>query len=456
MRQTQKKKIFAAFIILIFIAASLPLIHNTLMHGAEKSENNVQLYIGKTKVTKKTYLIEVGTSKKLRVKSSSDLGSVQYRSSDKKIVTVNKTGTIRAKSAGTAKITVTVNTDLGSKTIWTKIKVTPKKSAVSTITPTPTFLPTPVPSEMPNPSDKNKENILIVYFSRTGNTEFIADEIARQTGGTKILLETSEPYPENYNEILEIASQEKQQNARPKLKTVIEHMEAYDIVFIGYPIWHGDTPMAIQTFLESYNFAGKKIIPFCTSGSSSPQASFTRIKETASSAEVLNGFWVRGANANNAADDITKWLDELNLSDQKQNNPTILPEPSKEESELMKNKNKLKITVGSTSFTATLEENSSAEALKELLADKPLTLSMSDYASMEKVGELGTTLPRNDERITTKPGDLILYLGNSFVIYYDTNTWNFTRLGKIDDITKAQLLDVLGDGDVTVTLSLED
>ena len=108
MRQTQKKKIFAAFIILIFIAASLPLIHNTLMHGAEKSENNVQLYIGKTKVTKKTYLIEVGTSKKLRVKSSSNLGSVQYRSSDKKIVTVNKTGTIRAKSAGTAKIAVTV------------------------------------------------------------------------------------------------------------------------------------------------------------------------------------------------------------------------------------------------------------------------------------------------------------------------------------------------------------
>ena len=77
------------------------------MHGAEKSENNVQLYIGKTKVTKKTYLIEVGTSKKLRVKSSSDLGSVQYRSSDKKIVTVNAKGKITGKKVGEAEIIVT-------------------------------------------------------------------------------------------------------------------------------------------------------------------------------------------------------------------------------------------------------------------------------------------------------------------------------------------------------------
>lgn len=115
----------------------------------------------------------------------------------------------------------------------------------------------------------------------------------------------------------------------------------------------------------------------------------------------------------------------------------------------------MKITVGSTTFTATLADNSSAEALKELLAEGPLTINMSDYAGMEKVGSIGTTLPRNDEQITTGAGDIILYQGNSITIYYDTNAWSLTRIGKIDNVTQAELLEALGDGDVTVTFSLE-
>lgn len=115
----------------------------------------------------------------------------------------------------------------------------------------------------------------------------------------------------------------------------------------------------------------------------------------------------------------------------------------------------MKITAGDTTFTATLAENSSAEALKELLAEGPLTINMSDYASMEKVGPIGTSLPRNDEQIDTGAGDIILYQGNSLVIYYGTNSWNFTRIGKIQDVTKEELLEAFGDGDVTVTFSLE-
>lgn len=115
----------------------------------------------------------------------------------------------------------------------------------------------------------------------------------------------------------------------------------------------------------------------------------------------------------------------------------------------------MKITAGDTTFTATLAENSSAEALKELLAEGPLTINMSDYASMEKVGPIGTSLPRNDEQIDTGAGDIILYQGNSLVIYYGINSWNFTRIGKIQDVTKEELLEAFGDGDVTVTFSLE-
>ena len=116
--------------------------------------------------------------------------------------------------------------------------------------------------------------------------------------------------------------------------------------------------------------------------------------------------------------------------------------------------NTMKITAGDTTFTATFADNSSAEALKELLAEGPLTISMSDYAGMEKVGSIGTSLPRNDEQITTGAGDIILYQGNSLVSYYDTYSWNFTRIGKINDVTQAELLEAFGDGEVTVTFSL--
>lgn len=128
-------------------------------------------------------------------------------------------------------------------------------------------------------------------------------------------------------------------------------------------------------------------------------------------------------------------------------------EEQKEEEVL--NENLLYITAGDTTFTAILSDNSSAEALKELLNEGPLSIPMRDYGNFEKVGNLGTSLPRNDEQITTGPGDVILYQGNEITIYYDTNSWNFTRLGKIENVTKEELLEAFGEGDVTVTLSME-
>ena len=118
--------------------------------------------------------------------------------------------------------------------------------------------------------------------------------------------------------------------------------------------------------------------------------------------------------------------------------------------------NTIELTIeGGKTFTATLVDNSSTQALKEQLAKGDITVKMEDYANMEKVGSLGLHLPRNDRQTTTGPGDLILYQGHNFVIYYDTNSWNFTRLGKIDNATQAELKAALGKGDVKVTLSLK-
>ena len=116
--------------------------------------------------------------------------------------------------------------------------------------------------------------------------------------------------------------------------------------------------------------------------------------------------------------------------------------------------NTMNVIVGDTTFTATLADNSSAQALVELLQEGPLTIEMSDYGNMEKVGPIGQTLPANNEQIITEPGDIILYQSNSLVIYYDTNSWNFTRIGKINDVTREELLDALGSGDVSVTFAL--
>ena len=115
---------------------------------------------------------------------------------------------------------------------------------------------------------------------------------------------------------------------------------------------------------------------------------------------------------------------------------------------------RLYLTVGETTFVAEFADNSSVEALKDLLSDAPLTLQLHDYGNFEKVGSLGHSLPRNDEPITTAAGDLILYQGNQFSIYYAENSWNFTRLGKIQNVTSDELQTALGSGDVTVTLSL--
>ena len=116
---------------------------------------------------------------------------------------------------------------------------------------------------------------------------------------------------------------------------------------------------------------------------------------------------------------------------------------------------KLKIHVNDTTFTATLEENSSAKAFAEFLTQGNLTLDMHDYGSFEKVADLPRSFPRNDKQIDTDAGDIILYQGNTITIYYDKNSWNFTRLARIDNVNKKRLQQILGKGNVKATFSVE-
>lgn len=115
---------------------------------------------------------------------------------------------------------------------------------------------------------------------------------------------------------------------------------------------------------------------------------------------------------------------------------------------------KMIVEIGGKLFTATLEDNKAADTLVEMLQEDPVTIQMSDYAGFEKVGDLGTDLPTSNRQTTTQAGDIVLYQGNQIVIFYGSNSWSYTRLGRIDDLNGWE--NALGDGDVTVTFTLEE
>lgn len=113
---------------------------------------------------------------------------------------------------------------------------------------------------------------------------------------------------------------------------------------------------------------------------------------------------------------------------------------------------KMNLQIGDSTFTATLEENAAVESLLDLMETAPLIIQMSDYSGFEKVGSLGVSLPTSNRQSTTQTGDIVLYNGNQIVIFYGTNSWSYTRLGKVDDLTGWE--EALGNGDVTVTFSI--
>ena len=286
-----------------------------------------------------------------------------------------------------------------------------------------------------NPNTAYDNDTLVIYFSRTGNTEKIAEYLIDITNADSYVIEAAVPYSDadiKYQDDNCRANKEQNdKSVRPQIANPITSIDSYDTIFLGYPIWWGQEPRIIDTFLESYDFSDKTVIPFCTSASSGIATSEKNIKALVPIGNQLEG---RRFSSGATKEDVKAWYDTLPLNEEKSDN-------------------KLKISVNGTELTATLEDNSSAQALTELLKQGNITVDMSDYGNFEKVGNLPQSLPKNDEKITTVPGDIILYQGNKITIYYAENTWDFTKLGHIDNITQEELKALLGGGEVTVTLS---
>jgi len=114
----------------------------------------------------------------------------------------------------------------------------------------------------------------------------------------------------------------------------------------------------------------------------------------------------------------------------------------------------LTMKIGSTTVTVDWEDNESVAALRELVKDKPLMVQLSMYGGFEQVGSLGTSLPRNDSQTTTAAGDIVLYSGNQIVVFYGSNSWAYTRLGHVTDKTATEMAELLGNGNLTIEISL--
>ena len=164
------------------------------------------------------------------------------------------------------------------------------------------------------PSAQDSGSILIAYFSWSGNTEQMAQMIQSETGGDLFEIEPATPYTDDYNTLLDVAQQEQADNARPQLAAQVENWENYNVVFVGYPDWWSDAPMLIYSFLESYDWEGKTLVPFCTSGGSGFGRSLDKLPDSAPGAEIAEGLHVSGNSVDGAAEDIASWIDGLNLT----------------------------------------------------------------------------------------------------------------------------------------------
>lgn len=155
------------------------------------------------------------------------------------------------------------------------------------------------------------KNILIAYFSWSGNTRKIAELIHRETGGTIFEIQPEKPYPSSYNATVEQAKREIQQGYKPPLKTKLDSIELYDTVFIGSPNWWSTIAPPVATFLSEYDFSGKSIVPFCSHGGGGQGRVVRDIVKLCPKSNVLEPFIVHGGGTGDIQSKISEWLHKI-------------------------------------------------------------------------------------------------------------------------------------------------
>ena len=307
------------------------------------------------------------------------------------------------------------------------------------------------PPEVESNSPVSDGEILVAYFSRAnyvpegtdgvtgatnkaGNTQTVAYYIKDKMGADIFEIVPERDYPVSHSECSAIAQEEWRTNARPALRTHVEDMEKYSVIFVGFPIWVYREPTAVLTFLEEYDFAGKTVIPFCTSMAVSVDQSVEDFRNTLPASDVRNGISVGYTLPNGWQNRIDEWIEGLNLN-----------ENDAEESF------KITMTVNGNKLSATLYNNATTRAFIEKL---PITLPMMDLYNREMCYRFPESLPTDDvNNCGYEVGEIVYYPPmHSFVILYEQNGAHFSmqKLGKMD--SDVSFFDGIGDVDVTFEL----
>jgi flavodoxin len=157
--------------------------------------------------------------------------------------------------------------------------------------------------------------ILVAYFSRSGNTREIADQIQKNVGGDIFEVQAEKPYPNEYDTVVKQARHELDSGYKPALKKRLENIRSYDLIFIGYPNWCSTFPAPVKTFLSEYDLSGKTIAPFCTHEGSGLGRSVTDISKLCPQSTVLEGVAVRGRDVKTAQNAVLEWLRRINITE---------------------------------------------------------------------------------------------------------------------------------------------
>ena len=302
------------------------------------------------------------------------------------------------------------------------------------------------------PSGTNSTNgdnkALIVYYSYTNNTEQIVDDLKTMINADVIEVEPANKnldyaannYAIGTEQLNKIKNSPNDESSYPAIDPVIVDMSKYNSVFIATPLWWSQMASNMQTFLFKYGneMAGKNIgliVSSHSSGISGVEADAKRL--------VPNGkfyaksLWINASKHSQRKDLLEQWLKDVGY-DEKQND------------------NIMNLKVNNSTMKVKLSDNAATKALVERLKGGAVTYNAHDYGGFEKVGALGFSLPSNDTYITTEPGDIMLYTSNQLCIFFDSNSWEYTPIGKIEGMTKQQLKDAFGTGEVSITLSLDN
>lgn len=262
---------------------------------------------GKTRLNKTAVTLKVGDKYRLSLKNIPKNGKVTWSSTSKSKAAVSKKGVVTAKKQGKATIQAKLTYKSGGKKRTKKFscKVTVKKKNTSALV---VYFSAPVAERSGEVDGISSASRTTTAKNYKGNTEYIAELISKETGADLFEIVPKEAYADTYDKMVRQAEKEQENDARPAMKNKIKNFSEYDTVYVGFPIWWFDMPQIMYTFFDTYDLAGKDIIPFCTHAGSGLAGTPGKIKKLEPEAAVYKGLAVYRTDVTGSDSRVKSWI----------------------------------------------------------------------------------------------------------------------------------------------------